>query len=90
MVDHVSFSSPWQIQKAKAHFSEVIEKARMEGPQVIARHGVERAVVLSIEEYRTLLAHQPDFTAHLLGGPKVDDFSVERDQGMGREVELWA
>ena len=36
-------------------------------------------VVLSIEDYRALAAHRPDFKAHLLGGPKVDDFSIESD-----------
>ena len=29
----------WQIQHAKAQFSEVIEKAQSEGPQFITRHG---------------------------------------------------
>ena len=37
----------WPIQDAKAHFSEVIERARSEGPQTITRHGAERAVLLS-------------------------------------------
>ena len=78
----------WQVQEAKTRFSEVIERARTEGPQTITRHGAERAVVLSIEEYRALVAHQPDFKAHLLGGPKVHDFSVERDRDTGRDVEL--
>jgi len=77
----------WQVQDAKTRFSEVIERARSEGPQTITRHGTERAVVLSIEEYRALVARQPDFKAHLLGGPKFDDFSVERDRDTGRNVE---
>jgi len=78
----------WQVQDAKAHFSEIIERAHTEGPQTITRHGAERAVVLSIEDYRTLAANKPDFKAYLLGGPKVDDFSVPRDRDAGRAVEL--
>jgi antitoxin Phd len=78
----------WQVQDAKTRFSEMIERARTEGPQTITRHGAERAVVLSIEDYRALAAHRPDFKAHLLGGPKVDDFSIERDRDTGRIVEL--
>lgn len=69
----------WQVQEAKSRFSEVIERARTEGPQTITRHGAERAVVLSVEDYRALAAHKPDFKAHLLGGPKVEEFSIERD-----------
>jgi antitoxin Phd len=45
-------------------------------------------VVLSIEEYRLLAAHRPDFKAYLLGGPKVDDFPIERDLDTGRDVEF--
>jgi len=78
----------WQVQDAKTRLSEVIERARTEGPQTITRHGAERAVVLSIEDYRSLAAQKSDFKAHLLGGPKVDDFSVERDRDTGRMVEL--
>jgi len=78
----------WQVQDAKTRFSEVIERARTEGPQMITRHGTERAVVLSIEDYRALATHKPDFKAYLLGGPKVDDFSIERDPDIGRAVEL--
>jgi antitoxin Phd len=78
----------WQVQDAKARFSQVIERARTEGPQTITRHGAERAVVLSIDDYHALVAHKPDFKAHLLGGPKVDDFSIERDRSTGRAVEL--
>jgi antitoxin Phd len=78
----------WQVQEAKARFSEVVEKARTEGPQTITRHGRKRAVLLSIEDYRALLAHQPDFRAFLLGGPKVDEFEIERDRNTGRDVAL--
>ena len=78
----------WQVQDAKTRFSEMIERARTEGPQTITRHGAERAVVLSVEDYRALAAHRPDFKAHLLGGPKVDDFSIGRDRDTGRTVEL--
>lgn len=78
----------WQIQQAKAHLSEVIERAQREGPQIITRHGAERAVVLSVEDYRAILAQKPDFKAYLLGGPKVDDFTIERDRDPGRVVKL--
>ncbi len=78
----------WQVQDAKTRFSELIERARVEGPQTITRHGAERAVLLSIEEYRKLSAHKPDFKAHLLGGFKIEDFSIERDGDTGRAVEV--
>ena len=78
----------WPMQDAKAHFSEVIERAHSEGPQTITRHGAERAVLLSVEDYRALTGKKPDLKAHLLGGPKFDDFSIDRDRDTGRPVEL--
>jgi prevent-host-death family protein len=78
----------WQLQDAKTRLSEVIELARNDGPQTITRHGNPRAVLLSIEEYRALSALKPDFKAHLLGGPKVDYFTVGRDPDLGRTIEF--
>jgi prevent-host-death family protein len=78
----------WQVQEAKTRLSELIEDAHNKGPQIITRHGSERAVLLSIQDYRALTAHKPDLRAYLLGGPKVDSFEVERDNDTGREVSL--
>lgn len=78
----------WQVQEAKARFAEVVERARTEGPQIITRHGRERAVILSVEDYQALVAGKPDFRAHLLGGPKFDEFSIERDPDPGRSIDL--
>ena len=81
----------WQIQEVKAHLSEAIEKAVSEGPQISTRHGEERAVLLSIEKYRDLVAHKPSFTEFLLGGPKIDDdnFDIPRDKdATSRDIEF--
>jgi antitoxin Phd len=42
----------WQLQEAKAKFSEVIDRAAAEGPQMITRRGVETAVIVPIDEWR--------------------------------------
>jgi antitoxin Phd len=78
----------WQINEAKNRFSELLEDANAHGPQIITRHGAERAVVLSIKEYRALTRQKPDLKAYLLEGPKVDDFTLERDRSTGRTVDL--
>ncbi len=78
----------WQVQEAKTRLSEVIERARVEGPQTITRHGVARVVLLSVEDYQALVAHKPDFKSYLLGGPKVEDFTLEREPDTGRDIAL--
>ncbi len=78
----------WQVNEAKGRFSELIERARNEGPQVITRHGKDRAILLSVEDYEKLEAAKPDFKAYLLSGPRVEDFEVERPADRGREIDL--
>ena len=65
-------------------------QAHVRGPQIITRHGAERAVVLSVADYRALVAHKPYLIEYLLGGPKVEGFDIEPSHDMSREIELWA
>ena len=44
----------WQVQEAKARFSELIETTLADGPQIITRRGVETAVVVPIEHWRRI------------------------------------
>jgi len=80
--------SRWQVQEAKSRLSEVIEDAQSKGPQIITRHGAERAVVLSFADFRALTAHKPGLREYMLGGPKVDDFEIKTDRDTGREIAL--
>ncbi len=80
--------SSWQIQEAKSRLSEMLDEAMRNGPQIITRHGTERAVVLSISDYRALTANRPNLKEYLLGGPKFDHFEIDRDQDLGREIDL--
>jgi len=47
----------WQLQEAKAMFSDVI-KAAANKPQLITVRGKEAAVILSIDEYKKLVRPQ--------------------------------
>ena len=82
----------WQVQTAKARFSEVFRLARTEGPQRITRQGKEGVVMISDEQYHQLLtkSQQPEslvqfFRASPLVGVKLD---LERDGDMGRDIKL--
>lgn len=46
----------WQLQEAKARFSELVDQAEKEGAQVITRRGVETAVIVPIIEWKRLSA----------------------------------
>lgn len=65
----------WQLQDAKARFSEFLDAALKKGPQVVTRRGVEAAVLVPIEEWRRLQRERrPDIKELLLSpGPRFAD-----------------
>jgi prevent-host-death family protein len=42
------------LQDAKARFSELVRRAKSEGPQLVTVHGREEVVIMSTEEFRRL------------------------------------
>lgn len=44
----------WQVQDAKARFSELLNATIKKGPQVVTRRGIETAVLVPIEEWNRL------------------------------------
>jgi antitoxin Phd len=63
----------WQLQDAKARFSEFLNAALNEGPQIVTRRGVEAAVLVPIEEWRqTQRANRPNIKELLLSGPRFE------------------
>ena len=47
---------PWQLQTAKARFSELFSLARTQGPQLILRQKKDGVVMLTVEQFDLLLA----------------------------------
>ena len=82
----------WQIQSAKARFSEVFRLARSQGPQHITRQGKEGVVMIADEEYEKLVgkSHQPkDLWQFFRESPLVGlELEFERDKDTGRDIEL--
>ena len=58
----------WQLQDAKARFSEFLDAALKKGPQVVTRRGVEAAVLVPVEEWRRLQREsRPSIKEWLMG-----------------------
>ena len=83
---------PWQLQTAKARFSELFRKARAEGPQWITKQGKEAVVIVAAEEFQRLRARskQPEslvefFAKSPFAGANLD---LERNPDPGREIDL--
>ncbi len=78
----------WQLQAAKQHFSEVVERARHEGAQVVTKHGKDAVVIVSVEEYRRLRGGGPSLVEFIRSAPDFDLLDLRRASDRGRDVEL--
>ncbi len=79
----------WQLQEAKNQLSEVVRKARTEGPQVITLHGADAAVVVSAKDYGRLSRPKGKLVDFFRKSPLVGvELSLKRDRDTGRKIEL--
>lgn len=71
----------WQLQTAKAKFSELVTRTLEDGPQVVTRHGAPVVVVLSISEFDALKGAKASFKAALRGA-HLGDLELTRDRSV--------
>ena len=78
----------WQLQTAKARFSELVQKSIDEGPQTVTRRGKPAVVVLSVQEYERLRQRKPSLKEVLMSGPEGEFEVPPRVRDSGREIDL--
>jgi antitoxin Phd len=83
-------AATWQVQTAKARFSELFRRARTEGPQLITRQGKEGVVMLADEQYERLIGKQPKSLLEFFReSPLVGlELNFEREHNEGRDIQL--
>ena len=73
----------WQLQEAKAKFSEVFDRALDDGPQIVTRRNKQAVVIVSEKDYKKL-KHSwktPSLVEALLAMPRVPGFKIpDRDK----------
>jgi prevent-host-death family protein len=82
----------WQLQTAKARFSELFRRAHSEGPQWVTRQDKEAVVVLPAEEYERLQARstQPHSLVQFFAQSPLAKVKLrlERKPDYGRKIKL--
>ena len=79
----------WQVQEAKARFSELMRDAARDGPQTITIRGRRAAVVLSADDYDRLKRPKPSLVEFLRASPLAGvELDIERDRSPPRDVAL--
>ena len=78
----------WTLANAKAHFSEVVDRAQTD-PQLVTRNGKPSVVVVSVEEWARKSSRRGSLAEFLLSSPlRCADLDLERLPDTARDVEL--
>jgi prevent-host-death family protein len=79
----------WTVADAKARFSEVLERARSEGPQTITRNGRTTAVVVSAEEWERKTRRKGSLAEFFANSPlRGAEIDLERVKDQPRDIDL--
>jgi antitoxin Phd len=76
----------WKLQDAKARFSEVVDRALRDGPQLVTRHGENAVVIIA---YRDFVGAEPaqGFKDFLMSIPRVG-LEIKASRRRPRRIEL--
>ncbi|MEJ2733128.1 MAG: type II toxin-antitoxin system Phd/YefM family antitoxin [Anaerolineae bacterium] len=76
----------WQLQEAKNKLSRVVQDAMNEGPQIITKHGVEVAIVISYAEYQKMIASRGKLSTFFQDSPLAGvELDLARDKSEARK-----
>ena len=79
----------WNVASAKARFSEMLERARTQGPQTITRNGRDTAVVVSVEEWERRTKPRVPLGDFLANSPlRGSGLDLERPIAPPRTIDL--
>jgi len=79
----------WTVAEAKSKFSEMIERARSEGPQTITRNGRKAAVVVGAEEWQRKTKRTGNLAEFLAASPlRGSGLKVRRLKERPRKINL--
>ena len=80
----------WKLEDAKARFSEVVRRARTEGPQRVTVHGKDAVVVIAVETSEKLLPPEKprQNLVAFLQSLGIGDLDMTREHDTGRDISL--
>ena len=79
----------WQLQDAKNRFSEIVNKALRDGPQVVTRRGKKTVVIMSVEQYQSLVRPEVNIVDFFQKSPlRGEDLDLTREKDSVRKVVI--
>lgn len=84
-----SHKNEWQIQEAKAKFSQLVEDANKKGHQTITKQGKPVAVIVSKKEFDEMTRPKISLISFFKAAPCQEiDLDIRRSKNLPREFEL--
>jgi prevent-host-death family protein len=79
----------WTVAEAKAKFSELLEKAKSEGPQKITKHGRTTAVIVAADQWERKAERNGNLAEFFSTSPlRGSGIKIEHLRGRLRRVDL--
>jgi len=79
----------WTVAEAKAKFSEVVDKARTDGPQTITKNGRTAVVVVAAEEWERKTRRPGNLAEFFASSPlRGSGLKVRRSKERPRKLDL--
>ncbi len=80
----------WQLQDAKAQFSDVIQQTIHHGPQLVTLRGKPSVILISVEEYEQLTKPKQNLVEFLQNSPlKGVSLAITRSTSKTRDEGLF-
>lgn len=82
-------SARWTVAEAKARFSEVVDRARTDGPQLVTRNGRDAAVIVSADEWQRKIKRVGSLVDFFAASPlRGSGARIRRSRSKFRDVDL--
>ena len=79
----------WKIKDARANFSELVDRALNDGPQVVTRNGKKAVVVISAAEWERRNRRRGDLVEFFASSPlREEGLKIERLTDYPRDIEV--
>jgi len=79
----------WQLQDAKSKFSQLVECAMTDEPQIVTKHGHNAVVVLSYKNYEAMTKPSNSLVEFLKNSPLAEaELDISRSHDFPRDIEL--
>ena len=78
----------WPLQEAKSRFSEVVDSALKEGPQMVTGQGEQAVVIMAANDYHRMSGTTPNLLESLFHAPRGEPLEVGRSHESIRDLAL--